>query len=520
MVCADYCSKLNKRIGENYFNYVLKVNHGSTPFNKGKHTIIVDIEERYVYVEPDENFIIVKDDMKSINDTDRLTTSLYNEKYLRFNEHNSKCFRISTIDSNKISHITRMHAISFDIISPENQKRFLLINKESHLFTKEELPTQNFLPLIKVADGRFAGKMIIYDDEENNFYLGTGRNGSGKTWQLVQIMPMIQMMGHQVIVFDVSGSYTRDKILKRKMLPEDVVNHLFKFINVGKEMDNIPVDPFDFSDCKSADAVRINVQYIIRACVGKLKENQEKELIAFLYDYLEKNNIQDFDIFKMCYSLLDCLAALRHTGEKIIPVIEHIRKIGFDNMTWEDLFNDNKIIVVNLGNEVGAMTHQLLDILVGSIFRWQICHDSKFLSIMIDELMDQNLAQNTPINTILCEGRKFHTALFGAKQDFFNIGSSHDDVLKQANMKSFCRPGKSEDRIARMLGFTNAIVAGFPDFISGDTIMDADFFDRELGINTPDRIRGRVVDFVDTPYYDLFKEKYLKPPENYYGNVY
>lgn len=32
-------------------------------------------------------------------------------------------------------------------------------------------------------------------------------------------------------------------------------------------------------------------------------------------------------------------------------------------------------------------------------------------------------------------------------------------------------------------------------------------------------IKGRVVDFVDTPLYDLFKEKYLEPPTNYYGNT-
>ena len=32
-------------------------------------------------------------------------------------------------------------------------------------------------------------------------------------------------------------------------------------------------------------------------------------------------------------------------------------------------------------------------------------------------------------------------------------------------------------------------------------------------------IKGRVVDFADTPLYDLFKEKYIEPPKNYYGNT-
>ena len=94
-------------------------------------------------------------------------------------------------------------------------------------------------------------------------------------------------------------------------------------------------------------------------------------------------------------------------------------------------------------------------------------------------------------------------------------------MLKQSNLKSFCRPGKSDDRIVKMLGYSNATAAGFNNFKAGDVIIDGDFYSRELDMNTPAVIKGRVVDFVETPLYDLFKEKYIdpKPQRRYYGNV-
>lgn len=521
IICSDYGAKLNKRMDNNYYNYTSRVKHGATPFNKGQHTIIVDMEERYFFIEPEENFTIVKEDMPSINDTDCLTTALSNEKYIVPNEHNSKCNRIRTIDSNGVAHTTRMHKISFDIISPENQKRFALIGKDEYLFRHDEFPTENFLPLIKTADGRYAGKMLRYDEEENNFYLGTGRIGSGKSWAIAQIMPMLRMLGHSVVTFDVSGSYTRKKIVDRKMLPLDVVNNLLKFITVGKDKDKIPVNIFDFSSCSSNEEARMLIRTIFLTCAGKLTDKQDKRLDAYIYYYLDTHNVSDINISEICEELKGAGAMLKHIAETAEPVIDHIKSIGFEKNTWKDLFAEEKVLIIDLGNEVGSTVHQLLDILVNSVFRWQMEHDKHFLSVIVDELKDQNLYKNSPLNTLISEGRKFHTALWGAKQDYFNQGSCYDDVLKQSDIKSFCRPGKSDDRIAKMLGYSNAAAAGFNNFKAGDVIIDGNFYSHELDMNTPNVIKGRVVDFVDTPLYDKFKEKYISPPipKNYYGNA-
>jgi hypothetical protein len=75
-------------------------------------------------------------------------------------------------------------------------------------------------------------------------------------------------------------------------------------------------------------------------------------------------------------------------------------------------------------------------------------------------------------------------------------------------MKGFCRPGKSEDRVAQKLGYTNAVDAEFNKFKAGNTIDEFDGYNKETGENEALTIKGRVVDFVETPLYDKFKELY------------
>ena len=146
--------------------------------------------------------------------------------------------------------------------------------------------------------------------------------------------------------------------------------------------------------------------------------------------------------------------------------------------------------------------------MVGSLFNWQMTHDSGFLSIAIDELIDQDFSTGSPLQTFVKQGRKYHSALLGATQDYFNQGSSHLDVMKQANIKSFCRPGKSEDRVAQKLGYRDAIDAGFNKFKAGDVIIEFDGYNKETSENEALTIKGRVVDFVETYLYEKFKELY------------
>lgn len=540
IICAEFSKILNNKIDNGYFKLVMK--EDVTPFDKDNHTLIVDKLERRIYIETAESFSIVRNEMESISDTDSLTTALNSEGYLHTNVHNSKCHRLHIIDSKGNIHSLYSHGIKFNLISPQNKQRFDLIDKEMNLFKYDEIPSENFLPLIKTIDGRFAGKMLVYEAEESNHYFGSGRTGSGKSWALSQLIPMLFMLGHTVVVFDVSGTYTREKLYK--MLPREVVDILFHFINVGVKngQDKIPVNLGSLKSCNSLPDKKKTIFSVIRAATGHLDKGAERVLIQMLSAYLiDKNETVDLNDLcssfnfngltgnntaEMVDSVLDDINETEDfnnfcpsfnfngsTGSNIADlvgsVLDDINEIGFEDRTWDELFEKyNRTIVINLGNEVGDSTHQLLDMLVASLFNWQMFHDSKFLSIFIDELKDQDFTKGAPLNTIIGQGRKFHTALLGATQDYFNQGSSYLDVMKQSNTKSFGRPGKSGDRIAQVLGYRNAIDAGFNTAKAGDVIIESDYYNKELGINEAATIKGRVVDFIDTPFYEKFKERF------------
>ena len=504
VICSEYGKILNQKSADGYFRFIPK--EEVTPFDKGSHAIIVDKGERRIYVETADSFAIAHDEMTSVADTDSLTAALYSCGYLPHNAKGEKSIRIAAITSDGTPYPLYVHAISYTLLTQENKQRFDLLDKEANLFKYDEIPREGFLPLIKTIDRRFAGKMLNYAAEESNIYFGTGRTGSGKSWAIGQIIKMLFMLGHIVVVFDVSDSYTKEKLLK--MLPVEVVEKLFKFINIGVDKDPIPIDLGSLRGCETLPDKKRAIYSVLRAATGALDKSTLRKLKGFLSDYL-KDKEYSIDLNKLC-SKLEQAGAF---GTEIVDLIDNVFKdidaIGYEEQTWDDLFlQENKIIVINLGNEVGDSTHQLLDMMVGSLFNWQMTHDSGFLSIAIDELIDQDFSTGSPLQTFVKQGRKYHSALLGATQDYFNQGSSHLDVMKQANIKSFCRPGKSEDRVAQKLGYRDAIDAGFNKFKAGDVIIEFDGYNKETSENEALTIKGRVVDFVETYLYEKFKELY------------
>ncbi|HOR22701.1 MAG TPA: DUF87 domain-containing protein, partial [Ruminococcus sp.] len=409
-----------------------------------------DKDERRIYVETADSFAIAQGEMSSVADTDNLTSALYSCGYLPHNAKKEKSIRIAAISSDGTPYPLYVHAISYTLITHENKQRFDLLDKEANLFKYEAVPREGFLPLIKTVDGRFAGKMLRYAAEESNTYFGTGKTGSGKSWAIAQLICMLFMLGQIVVVFDVSGSYTKEKLLK--MLPAEVVEKIFKFINVGAGKDPVPIDLGSLRGCETLPDKKRAIYSVLRAATGPIDKGTSRKLKGFLSDHVRGKDFA-VSLSDLCSELEKAPGFGADLADRISDVIDEIGEIGYEQKTWDDLFSqERKITVINLGNEVGENTHQLLDMMVGSLFNWQMSHDNGFLSIVIDELIDQDFSTGSPLQTIVKQGRKFHTALIGATQDYYNQGSSYLDVMKQANMKSFCRPGKSEDRVAQKLG--------------------------------------------------------------------
>ncbi len=198
-----------------------------------------------------------------------------------------------------------------------------------------------------------------------------------------------------------------------------------------------------------------------------------------------------------------------HVFGLISSTLDDIDHIGFEERGWAEFFEGTKKIpVVSFGNESGDNVHALLDTLIASAFEWQRDHDTAPLSIVIDELKDQNFAEGSPLHTILTQGRKFHTKFIGMTQQYISNSSHAIDVVKEAGIKVFFKPAKSLDRIAAELGYKNPADAGFGSMSIGDTIICAELFNKEDGVNEPAVIHVKAIKFIDTPLFEQFKKEY------------
>ena len=508
-ICMEFGSILNRRISDGFYSFAPK--NDVTQYQKGKRMLVVDRERQRIYMETAETAAIAHE-MASISDPDSLTGALYDSGYLPQNAKGEKSVRIAAITSEGVPYPLYVQALNFTLLSPENRQQLELLDKAPFLFRSDEFPADGFLPILKTVDGRFAGKKLTFEAESSHHYLGTGRSGSGKSWALGQLMPMLRMLSCNVVVIDTSSSFTEAQL--RRMLPGDVVDRMFRFIHIGAEKDRIPVNLGSLAGCISLPDRKRLVYSLFSAAVGKFdrdrsKDNQQRAALkGFLSGYL-KDKYDRVDLEELTEELRSSSILSPRIIEVLCSVFQELAEIGYETQGWSDLFSsDDRILVLDLGREVGDISHVLLDILVASLNEWQYQHNEQQLAIFIDELADQNFAEQSPLNMILKQGRKQHIMLLGATQDYFSQGNSSLDVMKQATIKCFARPGKSEDRIAEQLGFSNAIAAGFHQFKPGDVFAVFDSYNKETGENEPVMLRGHVVDFVETPLYDRFLREY------------
>ena len=163
---------------------------------------------------------------------------------------------------------------------------------------------------------------------------------------------------------------------------------------------------------------------------------------------------------------------------------------------------------MSFGNESGDNVHSLLDAMISSAFEWQRDHDTAPLTVVVDEIKDQNFVEGSPLHTLLTQGRKFHIKFIGMTTQYISTSSHTIDVMKEAGIKIFFKPAKSLDRIAAELEYKNPADAGFGSMGIGDLILCCDCYNKVDGVNEHVVIHAKTIKFINTPLYEKFKNEY------------
>ncbi len=496
-------NSINEEINEGRFNYIKRTKY--IVFNPGNNSVIVD--DDFIYIETEVVQELARRKMK-LHSVNSLTDALKANDCLTINDKNSKCYRFHVQNSDGEPYMLYTYGISKKLINAENRRKLDLADYQKYLLKYCEMAQNELLPLGITADGRYVCKDISFGNKSNDHILITGQSGKGKSFCATNLLPLLAMLGSRMLVCDVSDSFTRNEVLRA--LPTDVVDALFEFIEVAAGKRKLPINPLFIGDCPGLPAKKRRIVGFIKAIAGKLDKEETRELTGIVSEMLKRYPKESSVTTDMIRNTLKRGGKTgRHVFSLVSSTLDDIDNIGFEEQGWAEFFEKTKKIpVLSFGNESGDKVHSLLDALISSAFEWQRDHDTAPLTVVVDEIKDQNFTEGSPLHTILTQGRKFNTKFIGMTQQYISNSSHAIDVVKEAGIKIFFKPAKSLDRIAAELGYKNPVDAGFGSMGIGDIILSAELFNKVDGVNEPVVIHAKAIKFVDTQLYEKFRKEY------------
>ncbi len=502
---------LNQEIQSGRFRFITRTKY----IILDRHTNSVIIDDDHIYIETDviEELAVNKLGLRNVN---ALTDALNVDESLTINDHHSKCYRLKVQNSAGEPDWLYTYGISKQLISKESRRRLDCADQYHFFLTYDELATSGILPLGRVFDGLYVGRDVSYLKKGNDSIFITGQSGKGKTFCAINLLPSFAMLGFRMLVFDVSGSFTREEVLglnadaDHRPLTENIVNTLFEFIEVDEGKSRLPVDPLYIGDCTGLSDKKRRVSSFIRAAAGQLDKDDDRIVTGLISTMLQKHRT----LTSVPVQLLR--DTLENGGKESCKVLNLIRAvlddleiIGCQDQSWGEFFNRaKKIPVISLGHEESDSVHPLLDVLLASAFEWQRDHKSVPMLITIDEIKRQSFADGCPLHTIITQGRKYGCRLLGITQEYVSRDSHAIDIMREAGIKLFFEPANGRDKIAADLGYKSVAHAGFGSMRIGEFILHCELFNKDDGGNEKTVIPCETLKFEDTPLYERFKREY------------
>ena len=444
----DFSNVVNKMLVDNTLKVIACT--PDTQFKKSSNILLY--KSGILSFEPETIKNTILPQMKTVKNIDKLITAMKecgNLKCTNKNRH-----PIDLFDENGCP--LRLHAYCFtNILSKDIKLRLENIEVADWLITAEEMRSNEFLPLAGTYDGKLIGKRIRMEDAENNHIYVSGQSGYGKTFCLSQIAAGYVGLGHRTVIFDTSGSFTKTA-LDRNLSPEFVEKN-FSFIDIGDQP--IPVNLLDISDYDTLPRRKNALTGILNVIAPHLGEQQiaviKKVVAEAVKNPVDSVKTEDINLYLKIMIEDEKDKNAQSVLNRLDAVFDDINAMGMAQDKWEDLFDTCKpVIVLSSSTGAGDNNHQLIDMMLASLYNYQLLRNNEQLNIIIDEIQNQNLTKYSPIFKILSEGRKYHIAFVGATQPFHIKGDSVGDVMSKADTQIFLKPElESENNVAKVLGY-------------------------------------------------------------------
>ena len=394
-----------------------------------------------------------------------------------------------------------LYDISADILDADIIYTFNNLECSAYMLSEQEIPKKPFLPLLRDVNGRVAGKVIDYDEEDNDHSQICGQSGFGKSYLQSQLIAKRCSLGNRVVAFDTSDSFTYKALCKN--LSREFVDKNVTFYNIDTSV--IPIDIFHVDDSLSKASKIKYLVGIFKAGIGELSVPQSNALRSILDEILLNPSEEGFP-----QQMLKVLDAVGKGNEKIDertimslrnrlePLLSDIIECGMSEDTWNDFLASSKPIVIIHTKGINVdNNNQVIDMLLLTMFVYQNEDFTIPLDIFIDEIQNQNFSSTSSIRKIMKEGRKIHMAFFGSTQDYYPKKTELGSTMGKARTQIFLRPSEdSEQAVAAELRWKKADMARFDSMDRGDIIVKGVLYNKKNKHNTQTTLSGHVDDFL------------------------
>lgn len=294
-----------------------------------------------------------------------------------------------------------------------------------------------------------------------------GSTGSGKTYALQGIISELAKYQQGSLIFDYNnGMRPADipknikKFIKPQVLLQNTKLNINPFLKHGSYFDED--DPNSYLEDDSYQ-VASRIADIISTQFYSIGENQKPALTELIE--------QGIDTYGDSYSLtqmgfdLDKAEDKKYEKlkEKLMPLIKSDPFSGEAKlMNWEDQFKGNRknqfVNVFQLTHLAKAIQLLIVEFCLNDL--WYYANNNNFNTdhpkvIMLDEIQNLDLRNESTVNKYLVEGRKFGLNLILATQSISKIGGKKSGIysgLTSAGVQLYFKPSDNEiDDVAKQL---------------------------------------------------------------------
>ena len=357
-------------------------------------------------------------------------------------------------------------------------------NLKQQAYFAVKVPDKNFIPLIQDHLGKTAGQHLENGSNQHRFV--TGKSGSGKTVFLILLAYWLAIAKNQIVILDSNSSFTKNAV--SEVLPKSFIDDHITFCCVN---DGIPVNLLHTYPEDSKPARRNALCNILGAGIRDMSQSQEIAIKTTVDKMLKTTQMPTHNDLRAQLEKADGASetSIRH---KLFPVfdelIENEKETPVDWFTF--IHRSKEIIIVSMDEELSENGSQLTDMLLASLYEAQIHEvDQKQLSIIIDEIHNQNLGDKGIIGRILKQGRKQHIDLSFATQYVNDV--RQNQMMKQANLSVYFKPAlASRASAAAMLGMKKCEEYKLDKLKTGECFVQGSIYNFELKCSEEAVIHG------------------------------